>query len=311
MSGLKALHAPAVIGILVALIFSCPGLNWKEGIQHFETFAGAKSVTCGELEAGRSAVPFELVDDPFTQDILTPEGFTNAIFNTLRLEEGSGLFQAPVCSTWVFMSRGSTLRSNSRPLGRTDSQKVHDGNIMTSRCMILCILAAAKGVWWLVEQPATSIMELHPSFQIALKLLAPIRRLRVLMLDFGGSSKKPTYLYSSHSCIDDLLDERRPPSGRSDAPEMVVRYIDSKGVARCKGGRDLKCSQHYPRRFGRCLAKVRSKNFKQVRRAARTFLKSASKSGSGLNFKKTSHEHWMKHANLLPMLQYLASFTAS
>lgn len=40
-----------VIGILVALIFSCPGLNWKEGIQHFETFAGAKSVTCGELEA--------------------------------------------------------------------------------------------------------------------------------------------------------------------------------------------------------------------------------------------------------------------
>lgn len=103
-------------------------------------------------------------------------------------------------------SRGSTLRSNSRPLGRTDSQKVHDGNIMTSRCMILCILAAAKGVWWLVEQPATSIMELHPSFQIALKLLAPIRRLRVLMSDFGGSSKKPTYLYSSSmACASNLF----------------------------------------------------------------------------------------------------------
>ena len=56
------------------------------------------------LKAGRTAVPFELVDDPFTQDILTPEGFTNAIFNTLRLREGSGLFQAPVCSTWVFMN---------------------------------------------------------------------------------------------------------------------------------------------------------------------------------------------------------------
>lgn len=68
-------------------------------------------------------------------------------------------------------------------------------------------------------------------------------------LFLGGWSQK--YLAAGHGHINDLLDERRPSSQSSGngAPEMVVRYIDSKGVARCKGGRDLKTSQHYPRRF--------------------------------------------------------------
>lgn len=94
-------------------------------------------------------------------------------------------------------SRGSTLRSKSKPLGRKDSKKVCEGNVMTARVMILCILAAARGIWWILEQPCTSIMELHPSFQRTLKVLAPVQRLRIAMSDFGGDSKKPTYLYSS------------------------------------------------------------------------------------------------------------------
>ena len=31
--------------------------------------------------------------------------------------------------------------------------------------------------------------------------------------------------------------------------EMVVRYINGKGEARCHGGSDLKSSQSYPRQF--------------------------------------------------------------
>lgn len=31
-------------------------------------------------------------------------------------------------------------------------------------------------------------------------------------------------------------------------PNIVNRYVDSRGVSRVQGGRDLKASQHYPRK---------------------------------------------------------------
>ena len=93
-------------------------------------------------------------------------------------------------------SRGSTLRSADSPLGRPDSEKVHQGNVMTARVMILFLLAAAKGIWSILEQPGSSIMELHPTMQRLLQLLQ-IHRLRIKMKDFGGESDKATLLYSS------------------------------------------------------------------------------------------------------------------
>ena len=108
------------------------------------------------------------------------------------------------------------------------------------------------------------------------------------MSNFGGRSKKATTLYSSilatqsslsfllfankyldeeklmqprgrlcsnilqtwlgHECINDLLDERREPQLDGPTPEMTIQYVDGSGKQRCKGGRDLKKSQHYPRR---------------------------------------------------------------
>lgn len=67
---------------------------------------------------------------------------------------------------------------------------------MTARVMVLVVLAAARGVWWLVEQPRTSLMELHPTFQRMLALLQNVRRISVCLGDFGGPTKKPTILYS-------------------------------------------------------------------------------------------------------------------
>ena len=94
-------------------------------------------------------------------------------------------------------SRGSTLRSKSRPLGRPDSLKVQEGNVMTARVMVLCVLAAATASWWVVEQPSSSIMEYHPTFQKTLALLRGVRKLSICMANYGGESRKGTYLYSS------------------------------------------------------------------------------------------------------------------
>ena len=40
---------PKVLGLLVSLLFSVPGLDWSP-IDHLETFAGCKAVTAAECE---------------------------------------------------------------------------------------------------------------------------------------------------------------------------------------------------------------------------------------------------------------------
>jgi hypothetical protein len=41
---------PKVLGLLVSLVFSVPGVDWSP-IDHLETFAGCKAVTAAERQA--------------------------------------------------------------------------------------------------------------------------------------------------------------------------------------------------------------------------------------------------------------------
>ena len=150
------------------------------------------------LEEGRSSIPIDLEIDPHGMDLTTSRGFSNAIYQLLNVRPGGGHTSAPVCSTWVFMSRGSTLRSVASPLGRSDSESVRIGNLLAARAIILLLIASAKSIFWILEQPGTSIMYLHPLFQRLIKLI-PVQQFRMNMGDYGGHSKKPTILYSSSS----------------------------------------------------------------------------------------------------------------
>jgi len=301
MKGLKAIGAPSVLAVLAALVFTVPGLDWAP-IDHLETFAGCKAVTHAERKAGRTAISYEIKDGD-NQDILSDAGFANAVYQTLRMAVGSGCHHAPVCSSWVWVSRGSTGRSSGTPLGNQQYQSVRDANVMTARVMILCLLAAAKGCWFTIEQPSSSLMERHPTFQRLLTLLN-VRRLSMAMGDFGGATPKSTFLYSSHTEIDELLDHKATSTYSGPKPEMVVKYIDKSGKRRCKGGAGLKDSQHYPRQFGVALAAIRTKNLQKVKKQARKFLR---KAGRGLDDRKSINAHWLKHANIMPVLQYLSA----
>ena len=95
-------------------------------------------------------------------------------------------------------SRGSTHRSKERPLGRPDSESVRMGNLLRARALILVLLCASKGCFWVLEQPMSSVMEWHPLFQRMLKLLV-VRKLLIKMANYGGPTEKKTWLYSSLS----------------------------------------------------------------------------------------------------------------
>ena len=165
--------------------------------------------------------------DAQSMDLLSDQGFANAVYHTLNLKVGAGKMSAPVCSTFVLMSlvcrnvvvlctmfpnfpagplsclpkprprsMGSTLRTKARPLGRPDSIPVQQGNTLCARAIVLLLLCSCKGIFWVLEQPGTSVMEFHPVFQCLLKLLS-VRRLQFRMSRFGAPTPKPTVLYSS------------------------------------------------------------------------------------------------------------------
>ncbi|CAK9075901.1 unnamed protein product, partial [Durusdinium trenchii] len=200
-------------------------------------------------------------------------------------------------------SRGSTLRSAAKPLGK-DTGGVRDGTILACRALILALIATCRGGWWVLEQPSTSCMEWLPCFQALLKLTS-VRKYMTSMADFGGPTEERTILYSSSDAIEKLsqFHSRRNLRQRG----MVRRYVDGSGKWRVQGGSQLKASQAYPAGFGRALASCRTLALKKQRRFARSFLKRAHESrGSLMDERPRANAKWVKGADLKPIITYLS-----
>ena len=94
-------------------------------------------------------------------------------------------------------SRGSTHRSKARPLGSDTAPSVQQGNLMTARCSIILMIAAARCLFWALEQPKNSLLEHHPAMEKFFKMVDSYR-FAFEMGEYGGLSKKPTWLYAGH-----------------------------------------------------------------------------------------------------------------
>ncbi|CAL1165491.1 unnamed protein product [Cladocopium goreaui] len=115
MLGLHRLRAPKVLAILAAMVFSLP-LSFKP-LDHVELFSGKMAVTVAEMQEGRKCAAYDMDYDDKYMNILDPQGFAVAVYQVLRIKPGGSLTLAPVCGTWVWLSRGSTKRSAQCPLG--------------------------------------------------------------------------------------------------------------------------------------------------------------------------------------------------
>lgn len=85
-------------------------------------------------------------------------------------------WQGIKCSTWVAISRATTLRSFFCPLGNEALQCVREGNLMASRLSLILLLVVVLGGKFVVEQPASSLLWRHPRLQWLCQLV-PVRGL--------------------------------------------------------------------------------------------------------------------------------------
>ena len=242
---------------LVCLVATA-GLAAPRDLDHVEYFAGCMAVTRALIGSGRSCVGYEILRDAEGMDILGDIGFLNALALALRVRGGGGILAAPVCSTWVYMNRGTSRRSVANPHGDGRVLQVREANCMVSRVMLLCYVAAARGLLFVVEQPTGSLMEKHAAFQEMLRRFAVYRK-SIVMEHFGAGTRKPTWLYSNSQRIDSI-DQYRFKAKAQRRLRMVRKHIDANGRKRVSAGPDLKRSQAYPEGFGHALTDLYIRN---------------------------------------------------
>ena len=175
-----------------------------------------------------------------------------------RQRWGGASHWATVCSTWVWLSRSSTHRSESSPLGRGETSRVvSEANEMVATMSALIRWSLAKQGVFILEQPATSLMIKHP--RLAALKLDLSRRLswhetRMHMGAWGAPTMKPSVLYGNVPVS--IL--KRPLSAadklriKERSSEHKVTEIDAWG--RVAGSEGLKATQEYPLEYGEAAA---------------------------------------------------------
>ncbi|CAK0832315.1 unnamed protein product [Prorocentrum cordatum] len=126
-------------------------------------------------------------------DINADAGMALAILAILRVREHGLVFIAAQCSSWVWVSRSSTGRSKANVMGNAAAPSVIESNILNCRCAVLCLLCAAIGVYWVIEQPGTSLFFQTAEMQHVM-LNTGARLVKFYMSSYGHPSCKDTIL---------------------------------------------------------------------------------------------------------------------
>ena len=216
-----------------------------------ELFAGAGSVHRHMKELGYQgrAMDREYCED---HDILTPLGFVVAARIAASIRPGGVLWLAPPCSSWVWLTRGSSGR-HLGAMGDITQPGIVAQNALVERCMLLCELVHRQGAHYIIEQPASSVLWDYPAVHACLKRHGLQGPCVLDMGAYGGSSVKPTHLWGTAPYLQDLA-RRCNAADRArleaEGVKTTRRWTDADGRKCCQGTGDLKGTQAYPEGWG-------------------------------------------------------------
>ena len=144
-----------------------------------ELFAGERQVSKNLLLMGYVVQSFdELINKH--HNFLTDSGFIVSVVAVMTTCMYGVIWLAPPCSSWVWLSRYSTGR-HLHVLGDLLNIKVQEQNKLVGRLCYIIILAIKRQIYFIIEQPAKSIMWEHPRLKAILqKYKEPPRTYRIL-----------------------------------------------------------------------------------------------------------------------------------
>ena len=221
-----------------------------------EFFCGTGGLVTALSQAGMRCAWFD-IDVESCHDILSAAGLAIAVRIALSVMPGGLVWFGVPCSTFVWMARGHTKRSRQNPLGDVTRGDVHRANRIARTVAVLCRLLSERGVFFVMEQPAGSVLWQMPSMRLAARRLR-VRGLRwsrrfVWLGHYGHAICKPTELCGIFPNLTRILPSRRP-IGKS-AAGVYRAWVSKSGRKRICGSSGLKATEHYPNKFCRAVAR--------------------------------------------------------
>ena len=234
-----------LLAVVVAMVGPIP-----RNVQCVEYFSGVGQVAKAFREAGYNSRTFDIIDLGDLQNLNAAQGLATALVYALSLiERGLGHW-ATVCSTWIFLSRGSTGRRSGRVWGLPGrayiSENVAVANAAAARMIMICLLLTFRKVSFILEQPLSSIMHELPLWSCIPRKLS---KKHTHMGSFGALTPKPTWLLSAHTWHQGLC-RPLPADFVNMNSGTVTKSTGADGVTKVAGGPRLKETQAYPPAYG-------------------------------------------------------------
>jgi len=188
-------------------------------------------------------------------DFLSPEGLLGAILAVMLMHRGGVLLGAPPCSTWVFMSSFSTGRYL-HVLGNVSNSYIAAQNALVGRLIYILALCIERGIYWLIEQPASSVMFSHPRWVDFMRMCGHL--IKQIKLDMGAytlTSFKDSIIIGTAPYMEMMArkleaEERLLVRHNGHRLQTGTLFVDKSGKQRVNGGEGLKATQAYDMGFG-------------------------------------------------------------
>ena len=245
---------PACPGSHQALLEMLGSLPPAEELDFGELFAGQGNVGLAMGELGYHGRALDK-DHLAAMDFLQPQGLVLALRVALSIRPGGTFWLAPPCDSWVWLNR-CTAGRHICIAGDLTKSRIVSQNALAERLALLMAVCLQRGVTWIVEQPASTLLWHYPAMQQVLQQ-GQAQACRLEMGAFGGSSQKPTVLMGTAPYLARLERTCTPEEKailRDHGVQTTVRMVDASGKVRAQGTSSLKGTQAYPWGFGKAHA---------------------------------------------------------
>jgi hypothetical protein len=210
-----------------------------------ELWSGVGSIFKAAVASGHAGEGIDILG-PHGVDLSTQEGFQYALRRVMSLKPGGLLWMAPVCSSFIWLSRSQTKRKLTNVMGDPGSASACMGNLFAQQCAFFLAVAYARGVHVAIENPGGSMiftcMSEHLSKYPVLQQ-AMVYRCTYSTERLGDRLFKPYKMVATGSWVQRLVRKCKCPSHQS--------MVDEDEEGKKTGKADmLQLSAAYPPQLG-------------------------------------------------------------
>mmetsp|Transcript_155014 Transcript_155014/g.269612 ORF Transcript_155014/g.269612 Transcript_155014/m.269612 type:complete len:298 (-) Transcript_155014:52-945(-) len=203
-------------------------------------------------EQGLNAMPFDRLRHALYENCLTMEGQQYFLTMLGRMPRGSLCFLGPPCNSWITSSQSFYKRSKTRIAGDQTKPEVLQWNQVADFVGKVLECCIALGIYFVVEQPVSSLLFEWPPIATAL-LHGHARRISFSLAKFGAASLKPLQLYSNVPWLYTL----EAIAGATSIPSSLVSLASSSAGGSWTGNKSAMAeSATYPPTFCTVIAKL-------------------------------------------------------